>query len=282
MVIVSGRIDLARDLFLLLGLAEALQALHAAAEGGDRARALLSSPRVAVETVRRPRFFSRRRATASDAAAAGGVKPPMVRTGGRLTGVSVDGARPAAARARGRPARRPGAGADDGAAVAGAGAWRGARRGGDGAPRPRILRFGFGLAGEALLFLALAGFGGGALGALALLALGAGLGFGLGAAAIFFLAGAGVDQGAGAGLALVVGQRAQHDAGAAPAARGAGRSGFVGGGAAAGGGGRRRGVRRRGGGAGFAGSAWPGARRFTFSTTTTFERPWEKLWRTMP
>ena len=26
----------------------------------------------------------------------------------------------------------------------------------------------------------------------------------------------------------------------------------------------------------------PGARRFTFSTTTTLERPWEKLWRTMP
>src|SRR5208283_202726 len=32
----------------------------------------------------------------------------------------------------------------------------------------------------------------------------------------------------------------------------------------------------------FASGPLPGARRFTFSTTTTLERPWEKLWRTRP
>ncbi len=51
--------DLAGDLFLLLGVAETLQALHPAAEGGDGARALVFAlPLVAVVTVRRPRFFA--------------------------------------------------------------------------------------------------------------------------------------------------------------------------------------------------------------------------------
>ncbi len=141
-------------------------------------------------------------------------------------------------------------------------------------------RFGFGLAGEALLLLALARFGGGAFLALTLLAFGARLGVRHRAAAVFLLAGAGVGERAGAGLSLIVGQRAQHDAGAdawAAAGRAVSRAAAGGGGASGGGG--------AAGGAGAGGLAPalrlgldpPGARRFTFSTTTTLERPWEKL-----
>ena len=50
-----GQHDLARDLFLLVLRAVALQPLRAAAEGGDRARALLFAA-VAFVTVRRPRL----------------------------------------------------------------------------------------------------------------------------------------------------------------------------------------------------------------------------------
>ena len=47
-------------------------------------------------------------------------------------------------------------------------------------------------------------------------ALGAGLGFGLLALAVLFLTYAGIDERAGAGLALLLGQRAQDDAGLRP------------------------------------------------------------------
>ena len=127
------------------------------------------------------------------------------------------------------------------------------------------------------------------------------LGVDLGLAALVLLAAARLDQRHGAGVALVLGQRAQHDAararggatggaglllrGAArpePDGVGAGRSGAgraagaAGAGAAAAGGRRgARAARRRGAGACASGLPSPGpmTRRFTFSTTTALRAP---------
>jgi hypothetical protein len=66
----------------------------------------------------------------------------------------------------------------------------------------------------ALVFLALAGFAGFALLGLCHVTLGAALGVVFLAPAIFFLAAASIGKRAGAGVALLIGERAQHDAGA--------------------------------------------------------------------
>ena len=96
------------------------------------------------------------------------------------------------------------------------------------------------------------------------------LGLGFGLLARLGLAALGVGQRGGAGGALLLAQRAQHDAG-----RPRGRAGCHGGG-------RGRGGTRRGGRDRREPAQVPSTRRFTVSTMTCFVRPWEKLWRTMP
>ena len=132
----------------------------------------------------------------------------------------------------------------------------------------------------AQFFLALARFGGFALGLFARLALATRLGLRLLAAAVFFFARAGVDERPCARLALLFGQRAQHHAGLRRRDRRG--DGAVRAGAArrerapwAPARRRRRLARRRA-------SPGPRTRRLTFSTTTALLRPCEKLCRTVP
>ena len=65
----------------------------------------------------------------------------------------------------------------------------------------------------AYFFVEFAGFGRGALGALGFFAAPANAGLFFGALALFGFAQARIGEGVGAGVALVLGQRAQHDAG---------------------------------------------------------------------
>ena len=137
------------------------------------------------------------------------------------------------------------------------------------------------LLATAVVLVALARFRRLALKSFAGIAVGAALRLILLLAAILFLAAASVGKCAQAGVALLVGERAQDDAGtrcvrrrAAGCARwpcwaGEACAAFAAGAACA---------------TGFSSLPPPGptARRLTVSTTTAFERPCEKLWRTMP
>ena len=200
-----GKDHLAQNLFLLLHLT-AEQPLLPALERGDGARALFvgsgggGGDRQTAAILHRAAARGRRARRLGRRKAADGAHRRTTHRGFALG--ANGGAR------RGRTRR----GSPDG---------RTARRRNAGGvsrqPATRLflglaLRLGF--ARETLFFLALARVGGGALCAFALLAFGARLGVDFGAAAIFLFARFRVDQRAGARFALLVGQRAQHDAGA--------------------------------------------------------------------
>src|SRR5829696_8640060 len=223
--------DLAGELLLRLGGAVAGQALHAAAERGERARALVLAagrgrdrqPAAVAVAARRPRRLRRRddpgrHAGAADDALALGLVLGLDRAAGRPhSGCGRPGGGRIGGRGRARhviQALRP-------ARVA-----RGRARTGRAAGRQGLLAeaasglvLGAALAlvllVAALLLVALAGLGGGALAGVAGLALGAALRFLLGVTAILLLADAGVGEGVGARIALRIGQRAQHHAGRA-------------------------------------------------------------------
>ncbi len=214
-----GKHDLARDLLLLVLHPAALEALGAAAERGDRTRALL---------------FGRSRGRDRQAAAVSLLGAPRVGRGvgsitfcgrigprgGRLTtrGASVGrGAwRADGSGRRRRRSRRLGCGRRLGLRRP---ARRGRAAGGAGSPRQAAARLLLGLTleggflGATGLLVALARFGGVAFGAFARLALAAHLGLGLLAAAVLFLAGARVEKRPGARFPLLGGQRRQDDAG---------------------------------------------------------------------
>ena len=198
-----GKDHLAQNLFLLLHLA-AEQPLLTALEGGDGARALFVGSGRGGGNRQPAAIFHR-------AAARGG----RARRSGR---------REAADGAHGRTSHRGGFALG---ANGRAGAGRTRRGGPDGTarrcnaggvtgqPATRFflgLAFRLGFARETLFFLALARVGGGALGVLALLAFVARLGVDFRAAAIVLFARFRIDERAGARLALLIGQRAQHDA----------------------------------------------------------------------
>ena len=133
----------------------------------------------------------------------------------------------------------------------------------------------------ASVLFALAGFGGFALGDAARILLGTALGLGLGLEAVLGLARTRIRERAVAGADLVLRQGPQHDAMVARRGR-RGRWRRLGLPSR-----RRRGAVWRGAAGAVAGGAegsppGPMTRRFTFSTTTDFERPWLKLCLTMP
>ena len=262
MVIVSGSTT-SRESFSFSGPANALQALDAAPEGGDRARALFLAAGGGGDgqaaaalflagrgagRARRHDHLGRHAGTANDALGlfllrrAGGTGDR--RHGDRARGSARSADRRAGSRSRGRRGRAA-------FAQAALGLFLGAA-------------LGFCVVLAAGLFLALARFGGLALGALLRLALGAGARLDLGDAAFFLLAPLGVEQGAGAGLALLFRQGAQDDAGRARAGRlggwrgagtGAAGRGLGGSGSSLYRGGRRSGRRRLRLGRGGLGSA---------------------------
>ena len=278
--------DLARDLLFLILRAVALQPLGAAAERGDRARALLlargragDGQAAAVALLAAARRARRRHDD---------LLPRQDQR--RAPDDALRFVLLAAARARERSGRQRSAGRGRGYARD-----RRGRRGFAAGQTPSrlVLRLALeiGFLGAAKLFVALARLGGLAFKAIARLALAPSLGVRLLAAAVLLLPRARVDERPGARLALLGGQGGQHHAGL----------------------GRRRSgrLRRRGGGRprragenrlGRRGAAWAGAgagagraatptggaspgvkmRRFTFSTTTALVRPCEKLCRTVP
>ena len=258
-----GQHDFAGELFLLRPAGKALQALHAAPEGGDRARALFLAAGGGGDgqaaaalflagrgagRARRHDHLGRHAGAANDALGlfllrrAGGTGDR--RHGDRARRSARRADRRAGSRSRGRCGRAA-------FAQAALGLFLGAA-------------LGFCVVLAAGLFLALARFGGLALGALLRLALGAGARLDLGDAAFFLLAPLGVEQGAGAGLALLFRQGAQDDAGRARAGRlggwrgagtGAAGRGLGGSGSSLDRGGRRSGRRRLRLGRGGLGSA---------------------------
>ncbi len=136
------------------------------------------------------------------------------------------------------------------------------------------------------LFVAFAGFGGLAVGALDGVARGAALRLFLGGFALLGLAHARVDQRLAAGVPFFLGERAQHDAGRLRRRRGFRRAaGFAAGAAAFGlaaAAAARAGARFTRSFAAFLSPPGAMVRRLTVSTTTDLERPWLKLWRTTP
>ena len=253
----------ADELFLRLVAGMALQALRAAAERGDRALA---------------HFVGAQRGDERQAAAL--LSARSARRGRRCGGDDgTRGAAAAAARSRGPSSssassagtRAPGR-CCSGACVFAAEALLGFLFG---------LALGFFVVLVALVFLALARFGGFALGLSIASRLARRRGFFLGDLAFFGFAHARIAERMRARAALFLGQRAQHDAGWLRRGRGrlarcrrcrAQRLG----------GAPRLASRRAGAAPASASPAAPMTRRFTFSTTTCLLRPWLKLWRTTP
>ncbi len=227
-----GQHDFARQALLLLH--DALEALGAAAEGRDGARALLAVAGGGAgdgQAAARFHFAAARRLDGGDGqlrlhrGAAQAERPGCSERTRRERPGFAGGGRGRRRRGGSRGTRRVEddllraagvAGRRQGQAVVGLG------RTGSGARRRRgqaAARFvlgpalGFEITREAGLFFLLAGFGGVAFGAFAVFALAAGAGVGLLALAVFLFTDAGVVQRPGAGVALVIGQRAQDDAG---------------------------------------------------------------------
>ena len=200
--------DLARDFFLLVLRSVTLQPLRAAAERGDRTRALLlargrigdgqAAAVALLAAARRARRRDDDLLSRQDQRGTPGDDPPrfiLLADGGAGERSGRGDPRRGLRRARDR---------------------RGRRRFAAGKTPSRLvlgLTLEIGFLSAAKFFVALARFGGLAFDAVARLALAARLGLGLLTAAILFLAHARIEQRAGARFALLGGQGRQHDAG---------------------------------------------------------------------
>ena len=270
MVIVSGIVT-SRTIFSFCSLSRwpVMRCVRRRNEATERSRS--SSALSAVTSVRRPRCFGAPARGAFGAGAGRTGAPPMPRRAGRRSSSSASGV---SLRAIGAAGLR--LGLFFLAAETLLGDFVG-------------LALGLFVVAAAIFLVALARFGGLALGALDRIALGAALRLFLGDLAFLGLAHLGVAERVRAAVLLFLGQRAQHNAGRLRRGRGGGagaawrRARRAPRGTTP----TRRGVaprsrRRRGRRLRRLRFARSGTRRFTFSTTTALVRPWLKLCRTTP